>query len=58
MFEGCGKEALTLTPSWPLVGIVLIFIGFFVRFDVQVVDADEKEGIKKQKEVKSRNMNG
>ncbi len=47
------------SPSWQLVGLVLILIGFFVRFEVQVVESDGDQEIKSQKGVKGRNeING
>jgi len=45
---------LSVSPSWPLVGVVLILIGLMVRFEVQI-DSDDKEEIKKTKEVKGQN---
>ncbi len=45
-------EALTLSPSWPVVGLLLILIGAFVKFEVKVVDPGDKNEIKSQKEMK------
>ena len=45
---------MSVSPSWPLVGVVLILIGLMVRFEVQI-DSGDKEEIKKTKEVKGQN---
>ena len=46
---------MSVSPSWSLVGVVLILIGLMVKFELQVVDSDDKEEIKKTKEVKGQN---
>ena len=46
---------MTVSPSWPVVGLVLILIGLVVKFEVQVIDADDPEEIKGSKEVKGEN---
>ena len=46
---------MTVSPSWPVVGLVLILIGLLVKFEVQVLDSDDQEEIKSSKEVKGQN---
>ncbi len=46
---------LTLSPSWPLVGIILILIGFLVKFEIQVVDQDDQQEISPSKKIKPPN---
>ncbi len=43
---------MTVTPSWPVVGVVLILIGLMVKFEVQVIDSDDNEDITNSKEMK------
>ncbi len=45
---------MDVTPSWTLVGIVLILIGLMVKFEVQVIDSDDQETINGSKEVKGQ----
>jgi len=45
---------VSVSPSWPVVGIVLILIGLLVKFEVQVIDSDDQEGIKPSKGVKGQ----
>ena len=45
---------MNFSPTWPLVGIVLILIGLMVKFEVQVIDSDDQEGVKPSKEVKGQ----
>ena len=44
---------MTVSPSWPVVGVILILIGLLVKFEVQVIDPDENEEIENSKEIKS-----
>ena len=46
---------MAISPSWPVVGLVLILIGVLVKFEVQVIDSDDQEKIKSSKEVKGQN---
>ena len=46
---------MNVSPSWTLVGVVLIAIGFLVKFEVQVIDSDDQEDLKSSKEVKGQN---
>ena len=46
---------MNVSPSWPLVGFVLIAIGLLVKFEVQVIDSDDQEDLKSSKEVKGQN---
>ena len=45
-------ETPTSFPSiWPFIGILLVFAGFVVDFEVKVITSDDKDGIKGQEEV-------
>ena len=46
---------MTVSPSWPVVGLILILIGLLVKFEVQVIDSDDHEEIKPSKKVKGQN---
>ena len=45
---------MSVSPSWPVVGLVLILIGVLVKFEVQVIDSDDQEQMKRSKEVKGQ----
>ena len=42
---------MAVSPSWPVIGLVLILIGILVKFEVQVIDSDDQENINSSKEV-------
>ena len=42
---------MSVSPSWPVIGIVLILIGLLVKFEVQVIDSDDSEEIVKGKKI-------
>ncbi len=46
---------MSISPSWPVVGLVLILIGLMVKFEVQVIDPDDQKEIKRQKNVEGHN---
>ena len=46
---------MTVSPSWPVVGVVLILIGLLVKFEVQVIDSDDQGDINGPKEIKGQN---
>ena len=41
------KFILTFSPDWPVIGLLLVFIGFFVDFEVHVVRPREYKKLKK-----------
>ncbi len=43
------EKTLHIVPSWPLVGVLLILLGLFVKFEIQVVDSEDQDQIKGQK---------
>ena len=45
---------MSVSPSWPVVGLVLILIGLLVKFEVQVIDSDDQDGLKPSKDVKGQ----
>ena len=49
------RKTLTISPSWPLIGLSLILIGLLVKFEVQVIDSDDQNEFKGPKEVKGQN---
>tara|TARA_Y100001968_G_scaffold330158_1_gene381228 strand:+ start:1284 stop:1406 length:123 start_codon:yes stop_codon:yes gene_type:complete len=38
---------VSLSPSWPIVGIALILIGLVVDFEVRVLSSEENEEIER-----------
>ncbi len=41
-----GGINLSFTPDWPLIGVLLIFLGLLVRFEVRVMSSDASDQVK------------